>query len=242
MPTLFRQKATYWVGYCARLRCGRFSVPYASVLETTGRRHALVGADPFLPDAGEVLLRVPALDIHASWRRSSPGLHKVVYQSHDGSVDWQCLVPRGAASVGRFEGLGYVDRLRLTIPPWRLPIRRLRWGRFLSPGHSLIWIDWQGDFSSRTVFLDGGEASALEIDDDSLSLADGTRATFDRGLVIRRGALGSTVLGAIPGLQRIAPARIFQVEECKWRSRSSLEIPGEAVDHGWSIHEVVNWP
>src|SRR5581483_2215867 len=94
----------YWIGYCARLRCGRFSVPYASVLETSARRHALVGTEPSLPGcAGKIFWRVPALDIHACWRRSSPELRKIVYQSHDGVVDWQCLVPCGEASVGRFD-------------------------------------------------------------------------------------------------------------------------------------------
>jgi hypothetical protein len=230
------------IGYCARLRYRRLSVPYSSIVDARGQRHSPVGQAPQLTGSGDVHWRVPALEIDARWQRSMPEIRKTIYESAEGVVDWHCVLPRGAVSDGAFNGLGYVEHLRLTLPPWRLPIRTLRWGRFLSPRNSLIWIDWQGDFTSRTVFLNGRPAVALALEDDAIALDDGTRITFDRGLTIRWGTLGSTVLNAIPGLDQIAPLRILQVEECKWLSRSSLDLPGEEPDRGWSIHEVVRWP
>ena len=85
-------------------------------------------------------------------------------------VDWHCVLPRGPVSAGAFNGLGYAEHLRLTIPPWRLPIRTLRWGRFLSPRNSLVWIDWQGGFTSRTLFLNGRPAVAVALDDEAIAL------------------------------------------------------------------------
>ncbi len=232
----------FWLGYCAHLRCGRFSIPYSSVLDAAGQRHSLTGWQPDLSRASEIRWVAPSLAIDARWRRGPTEIHRRLLEGKHGIVDWRCLVPGSAASTCAVAGLGYVECLRLTIPPWRLPIRKLRWGRFLSSRHSLIWIDWQGEVSIRLVFQNGHEAVPIRLDDDEILLGDGTRATFDRGLTIRHGALGATVLDAIPGLRRVAPARIFQVEERKWRSRSTLTVPGEDADYGWSIHEVVEWP
>ena len=75
--------------------------------------------------------------------------------------------PRGPRSLCDgvvLRGLGYAEHLSMTIPPWRLPIDTLRWGRFLSPERSVVWIDWQKEGDGRTwIFVDGtevrGEAS-----------------------------------------------------------------------------------
>jgi hypothetical protein len=230
----------FLVGYCARLHCGGFSVSYSSVLDSRGQRHCL---RPSSIDAGEtgIRWRTPALGIDAQWRGSTAAIRKTIFQDEEGAVDWHCVIPGGSCSAGR-EARGYVECLHLTIPPWRLPIECLRWGRFLGARNSLIWIDWIGGAASRNVYLNGLPVSTEEIGDDGLALADGRRLILDRGLVFRSGALGSTVFNAVPGLDRIAPVRMFRVEETKWRSRSIFSVPGEPADEGWSIHEVVRWP
>ena len=53
-----------------------------------------------------------------------------------------------------FNGLGYAECLTVTVPPWQLPIRQLRWGRFVAPDRSLAWIDWQGPFSTSISIID----------------------------------------------------------------------------------------
>ncbi len=212
----------WWIGYCARLARGSFTVSYSSVLDSAGDRHSLRAVD-LTTAPGEI--RWSGLGVEARWVASVPPLKATVYECADGIVEWECLVPSGAASIGPLEGLGYVERLRLTVAPWKLPIRTLRWGRYLSDRHSLIWIDWLGDYQRRFVFLDGGP------------IPDLPAITFEDTVTIRDGALGSTVLSAVPGLDRIAPLRMFQVREQKWRSRARL-----MGDHGWAIHEEVTWP
>lgn len=88
-----------------------------------------------------------------------------VYESADGRIDWECRQPAADARVrlagGReITGLGYAERLRMTIPPWRLPLRTLRWGRFLAAGESWVWIDWQGPHVARFAFRNGGGRAA----------------------------------------------------------------------------------
>jgi hypothetical protein len=92
------------------------------------------------------------------------------------------------------------------------------------------------------VYRDGAAVAADHVDDECVILDNGSRLTLDRGLVLRHGTLGSSVLNAVPGIDRIAPARIFLTEECKWRSRALLTRPGGETEEGWSIHEVVRWP
>ena len=227
----------FLIGYCARLRFRRFCLAYSSVLDSQGCRQSLRDSEMSVAP-GEARWRAPALGIDLRWPRAGTEIKRTIYSDGEGAVEWHCVVPRAAVAGG----FGYVECLRLTIPPWRLPIRTLRWGRFLSERRSLIWIDWRGDFASRSVFLDAATVSALEVSDDGIALENGGRLRLDRGLTLRSGPLGSTVFRAIPGLERVAPARLFRVEETKWRSRGRFEAPGEAAEEGWCIHEVVKWP
>ena len=139
-------------------------------------------------------------------------------------------------------GLGYAEHLVLTIPPWKLPIETLRWGRFLNASDWVVWIDWQGEHPQRIVYRNGTRVAAVELGDERIRFADGTLLAMDRSLTIREGPLGTTVLAAIPLVGRTFPARLLQVTECKWRSRSRLEFPNQPAVKGFAIHERVSWP
>ncbi len=234
------------IGYSGQLHYPHFSLQYESVLAPPAVSHSLCRSAITADDSGIEWVS-DNLDLHGRWVRHDAEIRETIYQSGDGVVEWRCMVPKGLAAIersrhGSLQGWGYVEHLRLTIPPWRMPIRTLRWGRFLTERNTLVWIDWQGDFSSRIVYWNGRRIRAASIENHALSLEDGARATLDRGLVLRHGKLGSTVLHAIPGLERIAPSRIFLMDECKWRSHATLECAGEEADHGWCIHEEVTWP
>ena len=234
------------IGYSGQLRYRRFSVHYESVIAPPAATHSL-GRSSITASGDRIDWHSPGLLFRGQWQRHSGEIRETIFKSGQGAVEWHCVVPKGMAAVERPEhptlrGWGYVEHLRLTIPPWRLPIQTLRWGRFLSERNTLIWIDWQGGFRNRIVYWNGLRAPAASIENDGLWLEDGTRATFGREKVLRQGTLGSTVLHAIPGLERIAPARIFLVDECKWLSRASLERAEEEADRGWCIHEEVTWP
>ena len=75
-------------------------------------------------------------------------------------VRWRCLQPRSRATVNLasgkvVKGLGFLERLDMTLAPWKLPIQELRWGRFLSDRESLVWIDWRGSQACRIVLQNG---------------------------------------------------------------------------------------
>src|SRR5450759_1984877 len=128
------------IAYCAQVRYGRLKAHYSSLLDGEAVSHSL---RPYrIVDEGQTLFwEAPGLS--AFWSRQDAELRATVFESEEGAVEWRCVMPKGSACLNGGRGLGYAEHLRITIAPWKLPIRTLRWGRFLTPNTTLIWIDWQ---------------------------------------------------------------------------------------------------
>jgi hypothetical protein len=250
------------VVYAAELGWSRIALRYASVLELEGGRPrvatSLRGHESPVARDGSLAWSSAPLGVRGTWRAIAPPVEETLLDSGDGSVVWRCLQPAsrvalhlGAAESGAstraVDGLGYAEQLTTTIAPWRLPIQELHWGRFVSEPDgdgvhdSLVWIDWRGPHAVRLV-LRGGARVDADVSEERIGLADGSALTLDRRDVLREGAIGGTVLGAIPQLRDAVPGRILGVHERKWRSRGVLERPGRRPIEGWAIHEVVRWP
>lgn len=209
------------IAYSAALRWGAVSLDYHSLLEKRGSEVSVHSAEPQ----------------QWSWTPTAAGIRERIFESEDGFIDWDCVCPRATVDTGRLKGLGYREHLHMTVAPWKLPIRGLRWGRYLSDTHSIVWIHWEGEFNTSIVYCNGRRVEAVQITDDELSLADGARVEFDRGFTLREGPLGTTVIAAIPVLNRLAPTKMLAVTECKWLSRARC-----GNEESWAIHEVVRWP
>jgi hypothetical protein len=232
--------------YTGSAEWGKVGLHYSSVLESLGTetaaRHTLrKQAEPAL-DGKVVRWRSEPLGVAGEWVADAEAVRETVYACPEGSIEWECLMPRARAKVGTVTGLGYAERLTMTVAPWRLPIRTLRWGRFLSDSDWLVWIDWTGVENRRVVYWNGRAVAASSIGDQAVEIAEGGRLVMDRRVVLREGRLGATALSAIPGIKQTFPARLLGVHERKWRSRSRLERADGSFVEGWAIHEVVEWP
>ena len=234
------------IAYTGTAHWGPVRLHYSSILEAAeGRvrkRHSLRPQPPPEQQDSTISWRSKALNCDTTWEAAAPPVRETVYRSTKGSVEWNCLMPLARAKARERTGLGYVEHLEMTIPPWELPIRTLRWGRFASASDYVIWIDWQGEFSRRIVYRNGETIPCATIEDDRLEAEDRTRLLMDRSLVLRDGPLGTTALSVVPGIRGMFPARLLRMTECKWRSRARLERTGKAPVEGWAIHEVVSWP
>lgn len=239
------------VAYAADLRWRKLAVAYESVLEVRGSG-APASQSSIKPHADPVVggplvfWRSASLGVDARWRSSATLVRETIYQSQAGSVEWSCVVPAGAARIrtrtGETDGHGYVELLRLTVAPWRLPIATLRWGRISAEDESIVWIQWAGRFEATFVYDGGTRVAAASLGDDHLDLADGTAVALDRGRVIRQAVLGTTIAASVPALRRFGPARMLAVEECKWLSRATVKRPGCPAKETWALHELVTWP
>jgi hypothetical protein len=231
--------------YLARLGWRSAVLDYSSLLlchdGQVTTRTSMRRFKAFEDTSPEFDLALPSLRITASFRAQQPALSRTIY---DG-VHWTGLQPKSEASVIidglTLCGLGYVERLDLTVRPWRLPLNELHWGRFLSPDDALVWIDWRGSHEATVVIHNGRDIHADQICAEQLRFAPDSTLALDRRHTLRSGQLDDTVLPAAPVLARFFPRNLFGIRETKWCSRGTLTTPDHAST-GWAIHEIVGWP
>ena len=164
-----------------------------------------------------------------SMEASAPPIRRRLYDGADGIVDWWCEMPRAKARIAGVRGTGYAELLRMTVPPWKLPIDELRWGRFHGGESWMVWIEWMGAMPRRWVFRDGVELPVASCQLPDLSTGNGQLAT---GNVLFDRRIGD----AVPLLKWLLPRRIRRAREQKWCSRATL-----GGDGGWAIHEIVSF-
>ena len=201
------------IAYSARLRWRRLSLHYRTIA-VNGVEH-----------------RCSAL----SWRQSVsmeasvPPIRRRLYDGADGFVDWSCEMPRAKARIGEVRGDGYAELLHMTVPPWKLPIDELRWGRFIGGESSMVWIVWIGAMPRQWVFRDGVELPVAGCQLPEFSTGNGQPATGNV-LVDRR------IGDAVPLLKWLLPRRIRRARERKWCGRARV-----GGVEGWTIHEIVSF-
>lgn len=236
--------------YVAILQWRTLSLAYAGLLTISGDN---VASDFSLRDTAEpesvaerIRLCLPSLHAEGSWIARRAPIRRTIYENEHGKVEWHCLQPMAEVDLllradVRIHGLGYAECLTLSLLPWHLPLSHLQWGRYLSDEDAMVWIDWQGPVPKRVIVHNGEERQADSIDESHLAFSspDG-RLELDRGLVLRHGRLGDTVLSKISLLAGLLPKKMLTVDECKWRSRATLRTTN-AMSSGWAIHEVVQW-
>lgn len=232
--------------YCAELHWRGFDATYSSVLSTQGQAvttRSSMGHYRLCANQDRIEVELPRLKVAGEWKAASEAVQHTVFEGPAGSVQWNCLQPGALARIrigdSELSGLGYAECLTLTFPPWQLPMRQLRWGRFVSSTDTLVWIDWQGPYSTSLAIHNGRELILQSVSDTEL-LLDGAMLRMEEGLPLRAGRLVSTILPGVPALKKLLPRSLFNIEEHKWRSRGVLDTE-HGQSHGWVIHEVVHW-
>lgn len=199
-------------------------------------------------DGGAFSWRSEALD--ATFRvtpRVSPCGARLLESRH-GALDWRAEVPAGAidAEIGGsapFQANGYVECITMTVAPWHLPIRELRWGRWMdaTAASSLVWIDWRGEPHQTWVWSRGQNVAdgdgAVGLTDDVVT-AQGNQLTLDRGRRLHHRSLAD-VVDRMPLLRAALPDSLLGLRQTKWLSRGELQSPGGGRTSGFAIHERV---
>jgi hypothetical protein len=185
--------------------------------------------------------RNEALSADASWCRDADPIESCLADGPEGAIRWTCHMPRAVAHMRigdtTFHGLGYLEQLVLTLPPAKLPFRggALRWGRYLSTQHALVWIAWTGAEPRQWAWLDGVAQAGVE------NLDGGWRLVFHESRPIRDQSLLTTIRLPLPQLARRLAGALGTVREHKRVSRATLVNGAGSVDEGWAIHEEVLW-
>ncbi len=242
--------------YSGQLHWRAISLHYTSLLRcdeqggVTTKTSLRTGSAPTIAD-DQILWNPSHLGISGIWNRASEPLVATLLDTDEGIIEWNCMMPKAHVEIvtaegKRISGLGYGEFLRMTIPPWRMPIDELRWGRFLSGDDAVVWIDWRGPMPQQ-ILLNNGEIFNDAIISDEVISFGGRELHLDCGSVLRTGPLVSTALASIPGVRGLFPKRILEAHELKWRSHGMLSLPTSTstspseTSSGWAIHEVVRW-
>jgi hypothetical protein len=181
-------------------------------------------------------------------RPGQPGVGQRLLDTAEGNVDWRCETAAGEMVIacdGRpaWQGFGYAERLEMTLPPWRLPIDQLRWGRWIAAGgdRSVVWINWRGAHPLTAVFVDGQPQQACVVSDERIETGGAALVLTDRQTLYSR-SLPDTLGALRPLLAPLLPQSWLAMEDRKWRSRGTLRTAGRPDELGWVIHENVRWP
>ncbi|MGE0815725.1 MAG: hypothetical protein AB7O28_11140 [Vicinamibacterales bacterium] len=248
---LVTDEGTALVAYAATLDWSALHVDAASALiarpgaPPVDRWVWRSAAPPALTD-GAVRYASPALALAAEWRAAGPALSETLFEDARGAVRWTCHAPDSEASFRlgpeRFRGRGYVECLTFTRPPWSLPLRRLRWGRFCAASHHAVWIDWDEGVTRRWIWFDGRFAPEARVQASGVVHLPGGH-TLDivpgRTLLDRRAL--QVLTDAHPALAALPMGPLRRLRETKRLDRGILRRDGAAVASGWVIHETVVW-
>ncbi len=241
-----------FIGYSARISLGPFSLPYQSSMtgrmgEALSQSNAISREGTPEPEASGATLSCAKLDVAGSWSRAFPAFQSVLLDTPDVTIDWRCHVPGAAAEVRvgdlAFRGWGYLEELRIDGDPRAIPIRELRWGRWLGEQDSVVWIDWRGDHPLTLVLHNGLETESSAVSDDAISF-DGFRLGLGRKRrwTLRDEFAEESVFPQRTWLRPLLPRALARIREVKWAASECLERPDGTTSRGWTLYKRVDWP
>ena len=237
------------IAYAATLKWHGLSISYASILQAPplGSAFSATSLDRFQSpqcDATGLTWQHAALRFRGHWSAEAPPIHRDLLTTPDGGVTWTCLAHHATATLQygpqTLSGLGYVEHLNLTLAPWQLPIDTLRWGRFLSPTDSLVWLQWRGPHPLDLLLHNGDVVPAAAAVDDRHVAAPPLALDMPASRKLRDGSLLTTAFDSVPHLAKLFPRSILGAHETKWLSPATLQTPAGSST-GWAIHERVTF-
>ena len=239
-------KGEVFIGYAARVRWRSIGFGYAGHILSDGS--TLVKSNRFEPGPLPVIsgssVGWTTPDLTGTWEASGKPLSQTLLDSPEGRIQWTVCCPKANSFVrvrnSDVKGLGYVELMEITIPPWRIPIRELYWGRFLSQSQYVIWIEWKGPVPKQLIFLNGTPVHDGAFSDDGISF-DRYEVVIKTRTLLRSGSISSTVFRGLRKIKALFPRSIFALQETKWTGRASLKRDGKEIDEGNYIHEKVIW-
>jgi len=192
----------------------------------------------------ENLLRWDTAEARVGWQSAADeGISETLLTTSEGDIDWQCLQPKARATVVSdevsFSGWGYTERLDISIPPWRLPINTLYWGRCHSEHHYLVWIKWDGPTQQSLLWHDGVRTAQVEISEQGISVP-GVALVLDECSTLRQGVLRTTIGKSLGRIAALFPRRTFMLDEHKSYARGRL-ASGDSSELATAIYERVQW-
>ena len=188
--------------------------------------------------------------VSGTWESLENMIQTRIFDSDEGFLDWKCFQPASKVQLkvngSVLKGRGYVEQLILTVPPWNIPMDELRWGRFGSIKHNMVWIELREKEKKQWLWLNGEKIENCVIKDEYISLPDKDMVlNLDRGIVLevekKIFSVVEKIIRYIPGFKKVMPINFLMADEFKWLSKGVLQVDNKILSSGMAIHELVNF-
>lgn len=238
-----------FIGYSARLRWKSISLSYNNYTFLDLNEASPLVKSSFsvksFPDYSDDKLRWVFKNITVESSRIDPSFGQILLKDESGEINWSCLLPKASVKIHLNEksvlsGPGYAEKIDISILPWKIPIEKLHWGRYLSKDDTIIWIRWEGPIEKNLVFHNGETAKGHRIEQNVVQFGDYT-LQLQNARSIRKGTVMQTVFSKFPAISKLFPSVIKQLQENKWVSDGILKKSDKITSQSKAIHEFVVW-
>jgi hypothetical protein len=192
----------------------------------------------------------PVSGVSGIWKSMAPMVQSRIFQSGDGFVDWNCLQPLSSVKIKIHDriltGRGYVEQTILTIPPWKISIRELKWGHFISEEFNIVWIELENREIQQWTWVNGERIHGCFISNDLIKIPEkDLELSLDMDVTLESEkkimSVTKKIIRYIPVFKRTIPGEFLMADERKWFSKASLKIRDSILAKGMSIHEHVKF-
>lgn len=241
--------------YAANLSWHGITVPYTSWIRFqphSGLHRKTRFHHVTMPELNSDKIKWKDLKNHVSgtWNLDGTPLFSRLYESSSGYLDWNCLQPRSQVYLeinGRgMSGMGYAEQLISTVPPWKIPIQELRWGRFGSRDAYAVWIEIKGEEKLQWTYLNGKRIDKAKVNENQISFPkksviinlDRSESLESEKTIFK---VAEKLVKYIPGFNKVIPVHFLMADNNKWLSNAQLRtLEGKIID-GVAIHELVDF-
>ncbi len=241
--------------YVAQLQWRGWTVPYTSWLESdvvSGVRQKTRLRNVCIPEEAGGLIHWSddKFGVQGQWKTLASPIEARLFDSDEGYLDWKCFQPASKVTLQKndtvLEGRGYVEKLILTAPPWKIPMNELRWGRFGSTEDQMVWIELKAQKRQKWLWFNGEQIEDCIIEDDHISLPDQKiLLELDRNVTLESEkkilSVVAKLISYLPGFKNVIPIQFLLADECKWLSNGVLHKGHDKTVRGMAIHELVNF-
>jgi hypothetical protein len=183
-------------------------------------------------------------NIEARWTGAGRLMHKAEFRNE--VLHWELLQLGSDVSVQkngepRLLGLGYGERLILRETPWRLGIRKLSWGRYLSERAFIMWLIADGELPIRYGIVGQESRSDVSLRENEVIVGD---VALQLQHEVRAISDGDVLQHRHPSLSYL-PIKLFgeklKLTQSKAIYACTLYSHGQYVETGHAIAETVRF-
>ncbi len=236
-----------FICYSATLSIGFVKIPYSSVIYHRKNRtieRSSFTRDVVIKDTEKIQWISEKLNAKGSWALGGDAFLCELYKDkNDHFIRWQLLNASSTANVTfekkRYHLNGYVEKIELSMPLLKLPVKRLLWGRWISSTSDryIVWIIWEDEndnTSLNKLWSNEKVYSASEYSLDRITFDNKTLTITKMGDIRVEDVNKSVIKSRL--LNKMLPSSFKNIVERKYYGKGVIED-----DVGSVIYEEVIW-